>query len=460
MFKKILIANRGEIALRIIRACHELRVKTVVVYSEADRESLHVRFADEDVCIGPAPARESYLNIPRIIAAAEVTGADAIHPGYGFLAENAEFSEICALSGIVFIGPNPEQIRAMGDKATARRTMIEHGVPTVPGTADVVTDPDAARAAAEEIGFPIMIKASAGGGGKGMRIARDRETFPELLQQAQTEAQASFGDLGVYLERMLEHPRHVEFQVFGDHEGRILHLGERDCSVQRRHQKMIEEAPSPGMTPGLRKRMGAAAIKAAAAIQYVGAGTVEFLLDERGKFFFIEMNTRIQVEHPVTEVTMSLDLVKEQIMVAAREPISFSKQQLDHRGWAIEFRINAEDPDRNFAPSPGTISTFHTPGGPGVRLDTHVYSGYAVPPQYDSLLAKLIVFGNSREEALSRARNALGSFVIEGVHTTLPLLAEVVRDERFVKGDVDTSFLDRFMAERIVRSRAQAEAGS
>ena len=460
MFKKILIANRGEIALRIIRACHELGVKAVVVYSEADRESLHVRFADEDVCIGPAPARESYLNIPRIIAAAEVTGADAIHPGYGFLAENAEFSEICALSGIVFIGPNPEQIHAMGNKATARRTMIEHGVPTVPGTADVVTDPDAARAAAEEIGFPIMIKASAGGGGKGMRVARDRETFAKLLQQAQTEAQASFGDKGVYLERMLERTRHVEFQVFGDHEGRILHLGERDCSVQRKHQKMIEEAPSPGMTPGLRERMGAAAIKAAAAIQYVGAGTVEFLLDGMGKFFFIEMNTRIQVEHPVTEVTMSLDLVKEQITVAAREPLSFAKQQLDHRGWAIEFRINAEDPDRNFAPSPGVISTFHTPGGPGVRLDTHVYSGYVVPPQYDSLLAKLIVFGNSREEALSRARNALGSFVIEGVHTTLPLLAEVVRDERFVEGDVDTSFLDRFMAERIVRRRAPAETES
>lgn len=460
MFKKILIANRGEIAIRIIRACHELGVKAVVVYSEADRESLHVRFADEEVCIGPAPARESYLNIPRIIAAAEVTGADAIHPGYGFLAENAEFSEICALSGIVFIGPNPEQIRAMGNKATARRTMIEHGVPTVPGTADVVTDPDAARAAAEEIGFPIMIKASAGGGGKGMRVVRDRETFATLLQQAQTEAQASFGDIGVYLERMLEHPRHVEFQVFGDHEGRILHLGERDCSVQRKHQKMIEEAPSPGMTPELRERMGDAAIKAAAAIQYVGAGTVEFLLDERGEFFFIEMNTRIQVEHPVTEVTLSLDLVKEQIMVAAREPLSFAKQQMDHRGWAIEFRINAEDPDRNFAPSPGMISTFHTPGGPGVRLDTHVYSGYVVPPQYDSLLAKLIVFGNSREEALSRARNALGSFVIEGVHTTLPLLAEVVRDERFVKGDVDTSFLDRFMAERIVRRRALAETAT
>ena len=454
MFKKVLIANRGEIALRIIRACHELGVKAVAVYSEADRESLHVRFADEDVCIGPAPARESYLNIPRLIAAAEVTGAEAIHPGYGFLAENAEFSEICARSGIVFIGPNPEQIRSMGDKATARRTMIEHGVPTVPGTADVVKDPDAGRAAADKIGFPIMIKASAGGGGKGMRVAHNRETFAKLLQQAQTEAEAAFGDSGVYLERMIEHPRHVEFQVFGDQNGRVMHLGERDCSVQRRHQKLIEEAPSPAMTPELRKRMGAAAIKAASAIGYVGAGTVEFLLNPKGEFFFIEMNTRIQVEHPVTEVTLSLDLVKEQIKVAAGEPLSFPKQQVSHRGWAIEFRVNAEDPNRNFAPSPGLITTFHPPGGPGVRLDTHVYSGYHVPPQYDSLLAKLIVFGNSRAEALSRARNALGSFVIEGVQTTLPLLADVVRDERFVKGEFDTSFLDRFMAERIVRGQA------
>ncbi len=458
MFKKVLIANRGEIALRIIRACHELGVKAVAVYSEADRESLHVRFADEDVCIGPAPSRESYLNIPRIIAAAEVTGAEAIHPGYGFLAENAEFSEICARSGIVFIGPNPSQIRAMGDKATARRTMIEHGVPTVPGTPGVVKDPDYARAAADKIGYPIMIKASAGGGGKGMRVAHDRESFAKLLQQAQTEAQASFGDSGVYLERMVERPRHVEFQVFGDHKGRIVHLGERDCSVQRRHQKLIEEAPSPAMTPDLRKRMGAAAVKAAAAIRYVGAGTIEFLLDQRQEFFFIEMNTRIQVEHPVTEVTTSLDLVKEQIRVAAGMPLSFPKEQAVHRGAAIEFRINAEDPDRNFAPSPGQIKTFHPPGGPGVRLDTHVYTGYKVPPHYDSLLAKLIVFGNDRMEAIARARNALGSFVIEGVHTTIPFLAEVVRDERFIRGDIDTSFLDRFMAERTMsRGGAQAQ---
>src|SRR5262245_12673008 len=345
MFKTVLIANRGEIALRIIRACHELGIKAVAVYSEADRESLHVRFADEEICIGPAPSRESYLNIPRIIAAAEITGADAIHPGYGFLAENAEFSEICARSGIVFIGPTPDQIRAMGDKATARRTMIEHGVPTVPGTPDVVKDPDQARAAAEKIGFPIMIKASAGGGGKGMRVAHDRETFPKLLQQAQTEAQAAFNDSGVYLERMIVQPRHVEFQVFGDHKGRIVHLGERDCSLQRRHQKLVEEAPSPALTPELRKKMGDAAVKAAAAIRYIGAGTIEFLLSPKNEFFFIEMNTRIQVEHPVTEVTTSFDLVKEQIRVAAGMPLSFPKEQAVHRGWAIEFRINAEDAD-------------------------------------------------------------------------------------------------------------------
>ena len=446
----MLIANRGEIALRIIRACHELGVRAVATYSEADRESLHVRFADEDVCIGPAPARESYLNIPSIIAAAEITGAEAIHPGYGFLAENAEFSEICARSGIVFIGPNPEQIRAMGDKATARRTMIEHGVPTVPGTPGVVKDQAEATVAAAEIGYPIMIKASAGGGGKGMRVARDPDSLAKLLQQAQTEAQAAFNDSGVYLERMIERPRHVEFQVFGDSQGRIVHLGERDCSVQRRHQKLIEEAPSLALGPDLRERMGAAAIKAATAIDYVGAGTVEFLLEPGGDFFFIEMNTRIQVEHPVTEVTTSLDLVKEQIRVAAGEPLSFPKGSVTHRGWAIEFRVNAEDPDRGFSPSPGLITTFHPPGGPGVRLDTHVYSGYRVPPHYDSLLAKLIVFGNTRDEALSRARNALGSFVIEGVHTTIPFLSDVVRDERFIAGDVDTSFLDRFTAERTV----------
>ncbi|MFQ5536739.1 MAG: acetyl-CoA carboxylase biotin carboxylase subunit [Gemmatimonadota bacterium] len=447
MFKKVLIANRGEIALRIIRACHELGIRTVAVYSEADRESLHVRFADEDVCIGPPPASESYLNIPRIIAAAEVTGAEAIHPGYGFLAENAEFSEICARSDLTFIGPTPDQIRAMGDKATARRTMMEAGVPTVPGSEGVIHDEAEALSVAREIGFPIMIKATAGGGGKGMRIATDAGTFPQTLQAAQNEALAAFGDQGVYLERCILRPRHVEFQVFGDHHGTVIHLGERECSIQRRHQKLIEEAPSPALTPELRQEMGKASIKAARAIDYVGAGTVEYLLDQDGSFYFMEMNTRIQVEHPVTEVTTGIDLVKEQIRVAAGEALELPNGgDMKHRGHAIEFRVNAEDPERNFAPGPGTIATFHPPGGPGVRLDTHIYTGYKVPPNYDSLLAKLIVSGNSREEALVRARHALEHFIIEGVPTTIPFLRRIVDDEDFVRGEVDTGFVERFMA--------------
>ena len=458
MFEKILIANRGEIALRIIRACHELGIRTVAVYSEADRESLHVRFSDEDVCIGPAPARESYLNIPRIIAAAEVTGAEAIHPGYGFLAENAEFAEICERSEITFIGPTAEQIRLMGDKATARRTMMDVGVPTVPGTEDEIRDPEEAEEAAREIGFPIMIKASAGGGGKGMRIAPDEASFSKLLTQARNEAEAAFGDPGVYLEKCIVRPRHVEFQVFGDRHGRIVHLGERDCSIQRRHQKLVEEAPSPALTPELRAEMGEAAVRAAEGIDYLGAGTVEFLLDQDGSFYFIEMNTRIQVEHPVTEVITGLDLVKEQILVAGGEPLGFPEGDLELRGHAIEFRINAEDPERNFAPSPGDIRTFHPPGGPGVRLDTHVYAGYRVPPHYDSLLGKLIVSGNDRQEALVRARNALDSFVIEGVATTIPFLSEVTRHPDFVAGDIDTHFLERFMEERRETGEAKADS--
>ena len=446
MFRKVLIANRGEIALRIIRACKELGVRTVAVYSEADRESLHVRFADEDVCIGPPPASESYLNIPRIIAAAEVTGAEAIHPGYGFLAENAEFSEICARSHMTFIGPTPEQIRAMGDKATARRTMMEVGVPTVPGSESVVVDADEAHRLAEDIGFPIMIKASAGGGGKGMRIAGSAEEFPKLFTAARNEAKAAFGDPAVYLERCLLRPRHVEIQVFGDSQGRVTHLGERDCSIQRRHQKLVEEAPSPALTPELRAAMGEAAVMAAKAIDYVGAGTIEFLLDQDGSFYFIEMNTRIQVEHPVTEVTTGVDLVKEQIRVAAGEPLGIP-DPVEHRGHAIEFRINAEDPDRAFSPSPGTISTFHTPGGPGVRVDTHVYAGYTVPPYYDSLLAKLIVSASTRGEAIVRARHVLEEFVVEGVATTLPFVRRIVVDDAFVRGDVDTGFVARLMAE-------------
>ncbi len=446
MFSKVLIANRGEIALRIIRACRELGVRTVAVYSEADRESLHVRFADEDVCIGRAPAADSYLNIPRIIAAAEITGAEAIHPGYGFLAENAEFSEICARSQLTFIGPTPDQIRAMGDKATARATMMKVGVPTVPGSDGIVASVEDAIPIAGRMGFPIMIKASAGGGGKGMRVATDPEVFPRLFTAAQNEARAAFGNPDVYLERCILKPRHVEIQVFGDSHGRVTHLGERDCSIQRRHQKLVEEAPSTALTPELRAEMGEAAVRAAKAIDYVGAGTVEFLLDEDGSFYFMEMNTRIQVEHPVTEVTTGIDLVKEQIRVAAGEPLSIP-DEVEHRVHAIEFRINAEDPDRNFAPGPGTITTFHPPGGPGVRLDTHVYAGYRVPPNYDSLLGKLIVSGNTREEAIVRARHALDQFIIEGVPTTIPFLRRIVDDAGFVRGDVDTGFVARMMAE-------------
>jgi acetyl-CoA carboxylase biotin carboxylase subunit len=441
MFRKIMVANRGEIALRVIRACRELGVETVAVYSEADRESLHVRFADDDVCIGPPPGRQSYLRIPSLIAAAEVTGADAIHPGYGFLAENAEFADTCVASGIAFIGPTGDQIRAMGDKASARRLAQEAGVPTVPGSPGVMTDPDQALEVAGEIGFPVIIKATAGGGGKGMRIARNAEEFGQLFSLAQNEALSAFGNGDVYVERYLARPRHVEIQVLGDSHGRVIHLGERDCSVQRRHQKLIEESPSPALTPELREAMGGAAVQLAAAIGYVGAGTVEFLLDEDGSFYFMEMNTRIQVEHPVTEMVTGWDLVKEQIRVAAGEPLPSREVALN--GHSIEVRINAEDPYRNFQPSPGLITAYHPPGGPGVRVDTHVYAGYTVPPYYDSLLAKLIVHGRDRAEALARLGQALDSFILEGVTTTIPFLARVIRHPDFVAGRVDTKFLER-----------------
>jgi acetyl-CoA carboxylase biotin carboxylase subunit len=440
MFKKILIANRGEIALRVIRACRELGVETVAVYSEADRESLHVRFADDDVCIGPPPSRQSYLRIPNIIAAAEITGADAIHPGYGFLAENAEFADTCKASNITFIGPTGDQIRQMGDKATARRLAQEAGVPTVPGSPGTIEDADAALAFATEIGFPVIIKATAGGGGKGMRIAQSAEVFPQLFGLAQNEALAAFGNGAVYVERYLEHPRHVEM---GDLHGKVVHMGERDCSVQRRHQKLIEESPSPALDDGLRARMGQAAVALASNIGYAGAGTLEFLLDTDGSFYFMEMNTRIQVEHPVTEMVASFDIVKEQIRVASGEPISFQGDGRRLRGHAIECRINAEDPYRNFQPSPGLITAYHPPGGPGVRLDTHVYAGYRVPPYYDSLLAKVIVHGNTRPEALSRMGQALDSFILEGVTTTIPFLARVIRHPDFVSGNIDTRFLER-----------------
>ena len=442
MFKKVLIANRGEIALRVIRACRELGIQTVAVYSEADRESLHVRFADDDVCIGPAPSRDSYLRIPRLIAAAEITGADAIHPGYGFLAENAEFAETCAASNVTFIGPTADQIRTMGDKAAARRTMSEVGVPIVPGTPGPVEDSEQALEFAKTIGFPVIIKAAAGGGGKGMRVARDADDFARSFQLARSEALSAFGNGDVYVEKYLERPRHIEFQIIGDQHGNAIHLGERDCSVQRRHQKLIEEAPSPAVTPKLRQQMGDAAVAGAKSINYVGAGTIEMLLDSDGKYYFMEMNTRIQVEHPVTEMLTGVDLVKEQIQVAAGEKLSV-KTLPPLRGHVIECRINAEDPARNFQPSPGKITTFHPPGGPGVRLDSHVYAGYTVPPYYDSLLAKLIVQGNTRAEALSRMRVALESFIVEGVTTTIPFLARVMQNDRFVRGDVDTKFLER-----------------
>jgi acetyl-CoA carboxylase biotin carboxylase subunit len=448
MFRKVLIANRGEIALRIIRACRELGIRTVAVYSEADRESLHVRFADEDVCIGPPPARDSYLNIPRIIAAAEVTGAEAIHPGYGFLAENAEFAEICERSDIAFIGPSAEQIRLMGDKAAARRTMAGVGVPTVPGSEGAVDDVERAVVIAKEIGYPLIIKAAAGGGGKGMRVANDEEALITQMPTAQHEARSAFGDGSVYLEKYLGKPRHIEVQIVGDKHGRIVHLGERECSIQRRHQKLIEEAPSVAVTADLRTQMGEAARKGAAAIGYVSAGTVEFLLDGDGRFYFMEMNTRIQVEHPVTELVTGVDLVKEQIRVAAGEPLSIVGDVVVFRGHAIECRINAEDPARNFTPSPGVITIFHPPGGPGVRVDTHAYAGYVVPPYYDSLIGKLITYGGSRDEAIARMRLALESFIIEGIHTTIPFLLELMRDPAYTSGDVDTKFVDRWMARR------------
>jgi len=443
MFSKVLIANRGEIALRVIRACRELGLATVAVYSEADRESLHVRFADDDVCIGPPPSRLSYLRIPGLIAAAEITGADAIHPGYGFLAESAEFAETCAASNVTFIGPTAQQIRLMGDKAAARKLAQELAIPVVPGSPGPIEDAVEAQRMAESIGFPVIIKAAAGGGGKGMRVARDGDAFGQAFQLARSEALAAFGNAEVYIEKYLARPRHVEIQLMGDQHGEVMHLAERDCSVQRRHQKLIEESPSPVMTPELRAAMGEAAVRAGKHIGYVGAGTVEFLLDEHGSFYFMEMNTRIQVEHPVTEMVTNYDLVKEQIRVAAGERLQFKLKGGRVRGHAIECRVNAEDPARNFQPSPGTITVYHPPGGPGVRVDTHIYAGYTVPPYYDSLVAKVIVHGNSRPEALARMNQALDSFIIEGITTTIPFLKRVIQHPDFVAGQVDTKFLER-----------------
>ncbi|HEY7878350.1 MAG TPA: acetyl-CoA carboxylase biotin carboxylase subunit, partial [Gemmatimonadaceae bacterium] len=417
-------------------------IQTVAVYSEADRESLHVRFADDDVCIGPPAARDSYLKIPRLIAAAEITGADAIHPGYGFLAENAEFAETCAASNIVFVGPTAEQIRVMGDKASARKAMAAVGVPIIPGTPGPIEDVDEALTFARDIGFPVIIKAAAGGGGKGMRVANDVDDFARAFQLARSEALSAFGSGDVYVEKYLSRPRHIEFQILGDSHGTVIHLGERDCSVQRRHQKLIEEAPSPAVGPVLRERMGHDAVRGAKAIDYVGAGTIEMLLDEDGSYYFMEMNTRIQVEHPVTEMITGIDLVKEQLRVAAGDELSV-RELPPLRGHVIEVRVNAEDPARNFQPSPGRIDVFHPPGGPGVRVDSHVYSGYTVPPYYDSLIAKLICQGRDREEAVKRMQVALESFVLEGITTTIPFLARVMQNAAFQAGAVDTKFLER-----------------
>ncbi len=455
MFKKILIANRGEIALRIIRACRELGIPTVAIYSEPDRESLHVRFADEDVCIGPAAPSKSYLDPKRIVAAAEVTGADAVHPGYGFLAENADFAQICADCGLTFIGPTPEVIRRMGDKAAARQTMQEAGVPILPGSDGPVADPQAGLLAAKKIGFPVIIKAAGGGGGRGMRICREPGDLEMLILAAQSEAKLAFNNPSVYIEKYIERPRHVEFQVIGDSRGNVVHLGERDCTVQRRHQKLIEESPSPGIDEATRRKMAAASILAADAVGYHSAGTIEFLVDPDGTFYFMEMNTRIQVEHPVTEEQTDIDLVKEQIMVASGEPLGFTQSQVVFSGHTMEVRINAENPDNDFRPSPGRITSFHVPGGHGVRVDTHAYALYTIPPYYDSLIAKLIVHGKTREQALTKMERALGEFVIEGIHTTIGFHRRVIASEQFRSGQFDTTFVERFF-----ESEAKAEAAA
>ncbi len=443
MFNKILIANRGEIALRIIRTCKELGIKTVAVYSEADKDSLHVTFADEAVCIGPAFSKESYLKIPLIISAAQITGADAIHPGYGFLAENASFSEICTESGIKFIGPSPQMISAMGDKAYAKDTMKRNGVPVIPGSDGIINDAAEGKRIAEEIGYPVIIKASAGGGGKGMRIVWEKKDFDNAFQTARVEAEAGFGNADVYLEKYLENPRHVEIQVMGDMFGNGYHYGERDCSVQRRHQKLIEESPSPAIDQQLREKMGETALLGVKAVKYEGAGTIEFLLDKHKNFYFMEMNTRIQVEHPVTEWVYGADLIRQQILVAAGEKIETLPQKPN--GHSIEFRINAEDPEFGFRPSPGKIQSVHFPGGYGVRVDSHIYNSYSIPPYYDSLIAKLIVWGQNREHAIARGRRALEEFVVEGIKTTIPFHLKVLQDERFLSGNFDTGFLEHFV---------------
>ncbi|RMG08347.1 MAG: acetyl-CoA carboxylase biotin carboxylase subunit [Acidobacteria bacterium] len=441
--KKILIANRGEIACRIIWTCKEMGIKTVAVHSEADREALHVRFADEAVCIGPAPSAQSYLNIPAIISAAEVTNADAIHPGYGFLAESETFARVCDDCNIKFIGPRPEVIKAMGDKVEARRTMKAAGVPILPGSPEPIKSVDEASKIAQQIGFPVIIKAAAGGGGRGMRIVRTIDELATNLELAQSEAQAAFKNSAVYIEKYIERPRHIEIQVLADEHGNVIHLGERECSIQRRHQKLLEEAPSPVVTPELRKRMGEVAVQACKEIGYSSAGTFEFLLDEDGSFYFMEMNTRIQVEHPVTEMVTAIDIVRQQIRIAQGEELGFEQNDIQLFGHSIECRINAEDPE-TFVPSPGKITGLNIPGGPGVRVDTAVYSGYTVPPFYDSMIAKLIVHARSRDLAIARMRRALEAMVVEGIKTTIPLHLKIMNDERFQAGDFSTKFMEEF----------------
>ena len=442
MFKKILIANRGEIALRIIRTCREMGIKTVAVYSTADKDSLHVKFADEAVCVGGPKGQESYLNIPHIMAACEITNADAVHPGYGFLAENAKFAQICADHGIKFIGPTPDMINKMGDKITAKETMIKAGVPVVPGGEGLLESVDAAKKLAKEIVYPVIIKATAGGGGKGMRVVWKEEDIEKAYNDAKMEAGASFKNDGLYMEKFVEEPRHIEIQVAGDQYGNVCHLSERDCSIQRRHQKLVEESPSPFMTAELRQRMGDAAIKAASAINYESVGTVEFLVDKHRNFYFMEMNTRIQVEHCVTEEVVSYDLIKEQIKIAAGEKIS--GRNYEPQLHAIECRINAEDPYNDFRPSPGKITVLHTPGGHGVRVDSHVYAGYVIPPYYDSMIGKLITVAQTREEAINTMYRALSEYVIEGVHTTIPFHLQLMQNEDFRKGNFTTKFLESF----------------
>ncbi|PYQ89100.1 MAG: acetyl-CoA carboxylase biotin carboxylase subunit [Acidobacteria bacterium] len=457
MFKKILIANRGEVALRIIFACRELGIKTVAVFSEADENSLHVRFADEDVCIGPARSADSYLNVPAVISAAEITGADAIHPGYGFLSESAYLAEVCEACHIRFIGPDPQVIRLMGDKARARRVMKKAGVPILPGSDGPIESEDKALKLAKDIGYPVIVKATAGGGGRGMRVVRAPAELSHAVKTAQREAEAAFGVADVYIEKYVESPRHIEFQILGDHHGSVIHLGERECSIQRRHQKLIEESPSPALSEKMRRKMGGIVIDAAKAVQYTNAGTFEFLMDSEGRFYFMEANTRLQVEHPVTEMVTGIDIVKEQIRIAAGERLSFKQSEVTFSGHSIECRVNAEDPE-TFVPSPGVIHVFSVPGGPGVRVETFAHSECTISPFYDSMIAKIIVHGRDRSEAIARMRRALEMTVIEGIKTTIPLHLRILNDPDFVAGKLSTSFMERFLSRPSTSGGRLAEA--